>query len=387
MKYLLTILLISTLLISCKEDSSITPLATAKKLSERFGTQSKGSKIVTIPIKIPMTQSTLSRYSADDILNPTDNAEIAGLPENQIGYLDRVRTAFKLELYNLGLRLGVQNRYRYTTNYDGFPEIDTDYIKSVKIKKLFFAIEPCDPNDPTCKVADVESPSSLFFLEKFFLNISTIQKPEDLAFLDIPQPESLSPEKFKNYVDRAWGKQPTDFLDYLNKDTGEIDNNLFYDLNVAKLDNKENIKKARKLRRRNNLRDSGKNFIARIDTNSILETKKFFKRNAFKKSVKDLTFLGKSLFIELYSEKDRELFFKTITEQKESIRDIGVYEIEGCTILTCTDVKVNPINLVPMLKKSTNIKFDTYFSVNNLDPNDFRYSGYLEIEIKIELPL
>lgn len=334
-----------------------------------------------------MTQNTLSRYTADDILNPVDNTEIGDLPESQVGFLKRLKTAFKLKLYNLGLRLGVQNRYRFSTNYDGFPEIDTDYIKSVKIKKLFFAIEPCDPNDSTCKVADENSPSTLFFLEKFFLNISTIQNPEDLAFLDIPQPESLSSESFKEYVNKAWGKQPTDFMDYVSKETGEVKNEVFYDLNVAKLDNKENRKRLRELNQRRNVRDSGKNFIARIDSESILETKSFFKRKAFKSSVKDLTFLGKSLFIELHSEKQRDLFFKTITEQEESIRDIGVYEIEGCTLLTCTDVKVNPINLVPMLKKSTNIKFDTYFSVNNLDPNDFRYSGYLEIEVKLELPL
>jgi hypothetical protein len=411
LKQFLLIILVILFAISCKESSSIKSLAEVKTISDRFETQeSRGTKSITIPIKISLTQNLLPRYDLQDILDDVDSTDAdndAGnetvdttdaldkLPVKQRSLIKRLKDAFKYKLYNLGLRVGIENTYKISFAYDEFPELDSKYIKSLKMKKLFFAIEPCDKEDTECQVKLKGKPSTLFFLEKFFLNISALQTPRDLEFLDLPQPVigSIGQSDFNAAVKKANGKQPVNFSDHIDPASGKVDGNVFYDLNVATFDNAKNRKKLKKLQKlkkrkeRKNIRDDGKTFIARINKHQILEAKNFFDKPIFKSIVKDMTFMKKSLFIELHSPKMRREFFKAVNSQQKTLRDVGVYEIEGCTLMTCTEVKVNPINLVPMFERSNKIKFDTYISVNELDSNDFRYSGYLELEVKLELPL
>jgi hypothetical protein len=391
--------------ISCKESSSIKPLAEAKSISDRFDTKGRrGTRLVTIPIKISLTQNLIPRYDLQAILDGDDTDDeqtqagnetqenieaLETLPQKERSALKKIGDYFKHKLYNVGLKVGLENTYKISFAYDEFPEIDSKYIKSLKMKRLFFAIEPCDKEDFQCQVRLKDKPSTLFFLENFFLNISALQTHKDLEFLDQGDAEikSLSQIEFNEALQKAESKQPVDFNNYRDPISGEIDDNVFYDLNVASFDNKNNKKKLLLGSERRNIRDDGKTFIARINKHQIIEAKKFFSRPIFKKIIKDMTFMKKSLFIQLHSSKLRREFFKAANTQEKTLRDVGVYEIEGCTIMTCTDLKVNPINLVPMLERSNKIKFDTFISVNELDSNDFRYGGYLELEVQLELPL
>lgn len=406
MTKILLIVLCGIFIISCKETSDIKPLARAKTISEKFDAQvSKGSKEITIPIKISLTQNLLPRYDLQDILGEEteeteeglENKDDQSLPQEQKSFLKRftskLKSAIKYRLYNLGLSVGIQNTYKISFAYGDFPEIDSKYIKSLKMKKLFFAIEPCDIEDVECHIQREDKPSSLLFLKKFFLNISALQTSEDLAFLSDNYDEAviypLKKEEFNEAVSKALGKQPTDFNDLEHRDpvSGKIDGGIFYDLNVAMLDGKKISNELNQLKKNKHKRDDGKVFIARVESGRVIEAKNFFTKPAFKNIVKDITILKRSLFIELYSPELRGSFFRTVNSQSINMRDVGVYDIEGCTLETCAEVKVNPINLVPMLEKSNKIKFDTYISVNELDANDFRYSGFLELEIKLELPL
>ncbi len=399
----ISLILLFLICFSCTEKTSIDSLAKAESLSERFESLglAKGKEI-TVPIKISLTQNTIQRYDVDDILDevssaisltggedknisPGISADVA-VPVSEKGFFAQLKEDILFKVANLGLSFGVQSRWKVSINYDEFPEIDPKIIKSARVKKLFLAVEPCLITDKECEVARRTKPSTILLLDKFFLNISALQKPEDLDFLDQDAMMALSKKEFKRSMKKAWGPQLRSFENPILR-PNQSEDDLYYDLNIAKLDNDVNRAKYSELRKSGEIRDNGKTFIARIDKHQLVKTKKFFSREAFKKSVRDITFLGNSMVVELHTKRSRALFFKTIQEQNEDLRSVGVYDIEGCTILTCAEVKVNPINLVPMLQKSTNIKFDTFISVNKLDKNDFRYGGFLELEVKLELPL
>ena len=401
----ISLILFFLICFSCTEKTSIDSLAKAETLSERFESLglAKGKEI-TVPIKISLTQNTIQRYDVDDILDEVSSAIALGggsdeekevvpgisadvaVPISEKGFFGQLKEDILFKVANLGLSFGVQSRWKISINYDEFPEIDPEIINSARVNKLCLAVEPCLITDRECEVARRTKPSTILLLDKFFLNVSALQKPEDLDFLDHDAMMSIGKKDFKTSMKKAWGPQLRSF-DNVTLKPGQNEDDIFYDLNIAKLDNDVNRDKYSKLKKKGEIRDNGKTFIARIDNQQLVKTKKFFSREAFKKSVRDITFLGNSMVVELHTKRSRGLFFKTIQDQEEDLRSVGVYDIEGCTVLTCTEVKVNPINLVPLLQKSTNIKFDTFISVNKLDENDFRYGGFIELEVKLELPL
>lgn len=363
-----------------KTTSKIDPLAKAQTISDKF--KDKGlseGKIITLPIKVSLTSNTIGHYALDDIMSPDEVLGEDATPK-QKKFLGRFLDNLKYSVYNMGLGMGISNRVQYSTDYK-FPEIDPTYFKEMRVKKIFFAIQPCEKDDAACIAREKDKPSNFMFLDKFFLNISLIQNKDSLDFLTEPL-QFLEKEEFEKKVDQAWGVQIKNFND-LKDENGEIMEHAFYNVNIARY---SNTLKNRKIKNKN-MRDNGNIFIARVNEENILAVKEFFKREAFKGVIKDITLLGKSLFVELYHAKLRDEFFTTMNEETADIRSIGINDLEGCNNLNCANIAFNPINLVPMLEKSSHIRFDTFVSIRHLDYNDFKYGGYLELEVKLELPL
>jgi len=353
--------------------SEIDPLFKAQTTSERFGTGTGG--VTTITLKIPLTTNEIGYYDRDDIL---DTKSAQGKKKS---WLKRNYESIKYNLYNLGARLGISNRIKYSTDFE-FPDIDSKYIKEVRVKKIFFALEPCTAEDKECQTREQDEPVSFMFLDKFFLNLSVIQPTDDISYITDPENESLkfqSKKQFKKAAKKAFTLAPTSFKDLRNTD-GEILEEAFYDLNVA---NYQNTKKSRSYRR--NVRDNGSTFFFILEDNFV-KHKKMFKSDLFKGIVQDVTLVGKNLYVDLYHAKLRTQFFEVLNKKIPDLQSEGIKNFEGCSYLNCVTLGVNNINIVPMLEKSTHIRFDTYLSIRHLDYNDFKYNGYIEIEVQLDLP-
>jgi hypothetical protein len=129
---------VSLVLSSCSESinekfktkSKIKPLFTPKTMNQKIG---NGEYIVK-KLKIPLTQDTIGSYDYAEILDDES------LSDRDINALEGIWQGLRHGLYNMGIKLGVSNRVRYSADYDGLPNIDTDYIKSLKVKKIFFAL-------------------------------------------------------------------------------------------------------------------------------------------------------------------------------------------------------------------------------------------------------
>lgn len=381
MKILIGFALLTTL-ISCNKEtnlengftsvSKIKPLAKSETISEKFNKFDKASidgkslydgETLTIPVKVSLTSNTIGHYALEDIMNP-DEVLPEGSSPKQKKFLSRILDSLKYKIYNTGLGLGISNRVSYSTDFE-FPEISSEYLKEVSVKKIFFALEPCDKKDLSCISRQNDKPSTFMFLDKFFVNLSIIENHDSLHFLQEPL-QFLDKKQFNKAVDKAWGEQ----------------SHSFYDVNLARFENTRKVRKGNQ-----NIRDNGKVFIARVDEENLIEAKKFFQREAFKGVIRDITLMGRSLFIELFQPELREHFFEIMNTEIADIRTLGINDLEGCTYLNCTSLNINPVNLVPMLEKSSHLKFDTFLSLKHLDLNDFKYSGYIELEVKVKLPL
>lgn len=382
-----------TVFISCsiEQKSEIQPFAEAKTLSDKLEKVSgKDGNGIVVNIKIPLTKNTIGHYALDDIMNPdeqtegepqvtTDEAQLENLPEKKKGTFKRMIESLKYNIYNMGLGIGLSNRVSYSTEYL-FPDLDPTYFKEVRVEKIFFALEPCAKTDKDCQQRQANKPISLMFLDKFFVNLSTVDEESEKDVIEDPL-QFLNKDIFKKKVNRAWGTQPINFNSFKN-DSGEIPDHVFKNINVARF---SNSKKTRK-KIRENIRDNGRMYIARVEKNRIIDVKDFLERDEFKGIIKDITILGRSIYIELYHSQLKDKFFKTINEIVVDVRKYGVEDLSGCTNLNCANLTVNPIDLVPMIQKSGRIKIDTFLSLKHLDWNDFKYSGYIEIKVKLELP-
>jgi len=132
---------------------------------------------------------------------------------------------------------------------------------------------------------------------------------------------------------------------------------------------------------------SKKMFILRLDGRYI-ETKKYFEADRFRAIIKDMTMIGRSLYVEVSSDEQIKPFEQILRDEKEKIdHELMVYKLDRCIRKNCVELNANDVNLVPLLENGNDIKLDTYISVQKLGTYDFKYNGFIEVEIELELPL
>lgn len=369
-----------------QSDSKINPLFKAQTLANVAG----NGQLYEITVKVPLTKDSLGSYDFSEIM------ENEGLDNRNRSWIKRFFDSIMYNLANVWFKFGRKNKYSYSTGIE-FPELDPDYVKEVRIKKLFFSLEDCDVTDETCVKRRSSRPPSLNFLKTFFLNISPL-KPEEENLLEEGEFKEWSKRDFNRKKDQIFFQPYSDtfdeyFTEFLKRKRlshtdqhNYVLTDMFEDINVARLRNN----KARQ-RSEENVRDNGRTFLFRlkknIDKYRKVEIKKHFKQDAFKGIVKDLTILGDNLVVEIHNPEQRAEFFRTLSSSVENVDELDINSFEGCSYVNCTTIDVNSINLVPLLNENFKLKFDTYLELRYLEINDFLYNGYVEIEIKLDLPL
>jgi hypothetical protein len=336
--------------------TDIKPFAEAKTLNEIYG----DGKTITKSLRIPLTKDTLGFFDRDEIV------ESRNIPEKHKKFFEKIKDNIVHGLYNQAVKLGVKNRISYSTDFE-FPEIDSESIHSISVKKIFMALENCAPNDEECHHRIKDQEITLGLLDSLFINISPITEKSNLDFLKEP---------FDFYRDKAYQKilQQSKKASYLSMDGIT---------NIAHLGTLEedayNVYEQ--------VEQKSKTLVLSLESHENVEALKFFREDVFAEVITDVFKAGKVIFITL---KDDELvtsFFKKVFDRVESFADIGIYDYRFCSFKSCTELDVNPINLVPLIAQSPHLRFDTYLAIRQLSYNDFQYNGYIELEIKMSIDL
>jgi len=398
---LLQILLLCVLAASCSKGQSLTDfleggtLQSESKINPLFKAETLAaangdSKLYTLTLKVPLTKDSLGSYDFSEIMENDD------LDNSNRSWLKRFFDSVFYNLANIWFRFGQKNKYSYSTAID-FPEIDSNYIKEVRIKKLFFSLEDCDIIDEDCVKRRTSRPPSLNFLRRFFLNVSPLQANE-LHLLDEGEFKEWGKGDFNRVANKVFNQGYFDnfndyYYDFLEL-SGVTENDehpytvrhMFNDLNVARLENNK-----KRQRSEENVRDNGRTFLFRLKKDITkyrkVEIKQHFKQDAFDGVVKDITLLGDNLVVEIYTPEQRADFFRVLSSTVENVDELDIKSFEGCSYINCTTIDVNSINLVPLLEENHQVKFDTFLELRYLEINDFLYNGYVEIEVKLDLPL
>lgn len=354
---------------SC-EKSEIQPLFPKKKLSEIHG----DGRVMTLKVKLPLSQDTMGIYDASEIL------EDDSLNERENGILREMWNNIKYRVYDTAMIFGFSNKIKYSFDYE-FPEIDSRYIKSVKVNKIFFALENCPENDVECVDREEKRPVTFKFLEQFFMNLSVVPLGERLN-LD-GQEYFIEDDDYEDAEDRAFESLAKGF-DTLRNERGEIRESAFENFNLAAFNNSRSYQKdgvvAQKL---------SKIYLLRLKRDLSKEEKveivRLFKSPRFQKSIQDFSLIGHNIYLELHSLEAKSEFFSSLSETVGSVNNLGIESFEQCSQLNCANLNTNKSNLVPMLERSSRIRFDTYLNLASVEKRDFRYNGFVELEVKLDL--
>lgn len=455
-------MIITTFLVGCslkeaadnnwEAKTKITPLVPAQKLSERFGD--------TIIVKIPLAQSSLGYVDIDEVI-----AEIVGkekLDRDSKNFFERLRDGFILSVGRLAIGSGFFNKFK-VSSYNNFEYLDSELIKSVKVKRAFFSTENCRVGEQDCDNKGNVT-TNFTFVDKLFVNISNYTDPEGtpenmlLANLEGDELEGvvmLSDEDFNGAANQSFTQTEKEIQQKIKTMSGEIgdirvlegDNN---SVNLVKftspipvmnvrfegvLDSDRNLhlaipeKQQRKaivsylksdsfdkyIKNVKSYRDGievvlkkhvtpkmlgekisndqspaiSNMVIFRLNKNKELPiAKNYFKSSVFDGIVKDASIVGESVYVEL-ADANVKTLFNMITGAEDGYKntELDIYSVDSCIYANCVEVDGKDFNLVPIIAANPKVKIDTFFSIKTLGSVDFKYNGFIEVEVKLNLPL
>lgn len=419
--------------------SKINPIAPAETIAERFG----NGRTNAYTLKIPLTESSIGYFDIDEVLsNEADR--------NRHGFFTRVKNSFKKTLFKIFLKLGFKNKMKFTT-YFQIPEINPKYVESARVKKIFFTSEDCRTTEQDCDDVESRS-SNFNFVDQFYVNVASEDEPASLTEEDFIQEvdgkdfKKMAERSFSQTKTSAiskvskMAKADKTFLEsneneinilkfhntvpYMSINTEGVTEdmrNLLFKHVEEHIGDKGRVKRYLRskrfrhlIRRVTGVRDgvrvslkrnakpselfelisedqsplAHKMMIFRL-SGRYVEAKKYFEHKRFKSLVKDTSMIGRSLFVELYRKEDANKIVAMLNDREHYAHDhFDIYKMERCHTSNCLDLEALNINMAPLLTSGKDLRIDTYISVRTLSSVDFKYNGYIEVEVVLKnLPL
>lgn len=342
-------------LISC-EKQTIEPMFAKKSLAELHG----DGKTMNYTIKVPLTKDTLSFYDASSILEDTSIDEDEGV-------LKDIYNSLKYSVFQMGVGMGFFNKVKLSFSTE-LPRIDSRYIKSLRVKKIFFALENCEEGELECSAFNKGRKANLNLLDKFFINFVPLKSDKGVSILENEDPV-LEDEEFRKEELKAFSKS-----------SGSQSNQV----TIARFDNDVSMRRSR-----SKSSSYSSMVILRMKRdllkNEKLDQLKELRELKGQSVVKGFSTVGSNLYVELSEPEDFMKMVVHINKKYGSIENFGLRKVERCTELVCAELEASNSNLVPMLEGKDMVRFDTYFSIKELEMNDFKYNGFIELEFKFDL--
>ena len=261
------------------------------------------------------------------------------------------------------------------------PEIPREYVKDIRLKRVFFYIEPHSAAER--KVGWLRSlihgkgNVDFDFLSKVGAVLNSYHLDKRTGYTPIFPDEKTMPEAMmsKDLQDRVEGffKKKTDiFPQYVDPRTAK-------DILILKYDwqrRKEYLKND----------EYGDMFIAMTDKPTA--TRQFFLNHpSMKGFFKNIYTLDKAIMIELNKDPViSESFNVLLSENRHELDDLKVGMIEQCTPKTCMDLRVPDVSLIDVVTKDNAIKMDVFLEAGSV-PETFRLQGFIEFKAQVKSPI
>lgn len=345
-------------------------------------------KSMSFKVKIPLSKDTIQNYQFSEILEEENDEENIAAQDAKVGILKNL----KYWVYRTAVQAGVMDKVRIDTDLELF-HIDPKYIQSVKVNKVFFALEDCPKGDNNCRRRTNGTGVSFKLIDKFFINASMLDD-DDETLLDLEEFEgkSYGYKFYEGYsdslFDKAAKKAFSEESDNFNKfyDGRDLEKEDFKELNIANFEYSRKYKKNERVQK-----DMQRYYTISLPEDLTHDERlhlfQMLKRPAFNNIISDYTLIGNNFYVEITSTDLHKRFFEVLEQEGSSVTRLGLNGLDKCEIHKCATIASNQNNLVPFLKRNDKIRLETYLSLNDLDINDFYYNGFIEVELELNFGL
>jgi hypothetical protein len=336
------------LLTGCGQESSISNHVEAEKLSCAYG----DCKHIIRNVTFPLDNSSLAFKTPLPGLGP-----IAG------GILK-----FVGDVFAKNTKMG-ELEMSYT---QPIPELPTEVLHSVRLKRFFFYMKPKGNkrrwfHDWFNRYVLGQGHTTFNFLDKFALRLSTA---------DVENPESYVPTLVTEKADKHAIESMLQIFskhyrgNYIGSEEGEDIVLLKYHKKKKKLDTSDEL--------------YGKIHYMETTGDPALIKSFLVKEESFKGYYKRILLLEGALLIELEKDPISDEIFKSImNDNSEKFSKLGVNFVDTCTELSCLEITVPDVNLVPIAAKGNALQLDALLHADSV-PESFNLKGFIEFEVKFD---
>lgn len=350
---ILTFILLSTLF-SCGQKSQVKPLFQAVKLAQSNG----DGRYTVVKIKLPLSEKTVSAYESR-----TDPRRIV------VPVLGDLMNRFTGTFLTLGASLGLGKTLM--TLHQPVPDLSSPMLKSVVVKRVFFHID----NENALEKNNIRQGIAYYWRK--MREFIQVEESTDFSFIrDLRlRVEGVQREVVVNdYV-----PEDPEIKDMLSKETS-----LKWKRNIK--NKKELVSYVRK-NQEESLTKNRQRYIFYTDKPVALKNLLTLDSD-FKNIVHDVTVINKTLMVELKGNEITEEKFYFLLDKVENVfLEYEISKINKCTPMTCLDFAISEENLLDVVKNKNFLKIEAYVDASKQPPASFQLKGYIEFEVKLDLPL
>jgi len=350
------IILLCAGLLGCAEKSKVDPLFEAIPLRHSHG----DGEYAVFTVKLPLSEQSLDSYES-----PVDpNSGVARVP--LLGDVLRLVTQ---STFNFGALLGLGKQHIIIDQ--PIPDLESPYLKSIAIKRVLFHIDYRDenalPRNWWDRVRDVirgGSRVNFEFLKEVKLSLRMTRRDGEVtsylptvnANVD-PRRDLLTPEQIELLPPAL---RPVELVRYRRKQrTTDLRNG-----------------------------ERGPVFVAQAER--PVRVRSILKRDErLAPLLEDMVVVNKSLVVQLKKDEAfaRELLFAALETEAIELDKAGLKKIEECSVDRCLDLRINDRNMLPLLMNGNNLRIEAFIDASKVPANSFKLKGFIEFEVKLDVPL
>jgi len=347
-KAMLALILLANIF-SCGQKSEVSTDIRSESLAEKYG---DGEYLIR-PFYLPLSDKVISTYDS---------------PVDKVGF---IVGGFARVFMDLGAYMGM-GQTQLALIQPVHPIMSNDIIKGVKIKRLFFYLEPKENQHRwksiMWRLARGQGDVTFGFLDQMALKISSTHEEQITSWF--PKFE------FQNYEKKDFELMKTLFEEPTIKG------------NVKVQDGADSlmILKYERSNKKKYLRNSkiGKMFIIHTEKPGLTK-KHLLSSTKFRGLIKKVHMVDHTLLVELYNvplaEKDFRVSF---LDDNTLINSYKVSLVEECSEQTCLDLEVTESDLISLINKGNALKINAYIDASRA-PDSFQLKGFAEFEVKLKM--
>jgi|GEM_PF-4134762 len=335
-KLLITLFLLQTF--SCSKKSEIEAFSKSRSLREKINSSK-------VNIKFPLTEVDLGYFEPEDILGERKSAIVSKIVRNM-----------RESAYTFGVEKLKKGKFKTDVLIE-LPEEIYPYVRSIKLKRVFFNLDTCIKKD--CR--KIGKKASLSWVNTISAALVHDENLSGLGELEVIGSDQFKKELFdfnQNFEGKRSFKSKKDY--------------------VA-------LARALPAKRKKEFLDNY--YLLKGTDRNLREMNVYLEKHKNELNLKDVSIYNNTLLLETF---DNMAAFRQKLLNNPEVSDLfsrfggGVNLPQKCHTNLCIDLEVNEEELIHFLRDKRELKVSSLFDINKLPKTDIKFKGFIELSLELD---